>query len=83
MEYIEAKHMLTPTQDKLWFGTDYTMNIYKGCCHGCIYCDSRSRCYILLIDKCLSRCILICRAAAHHCYGCKYEYNVLFHGLYF
>lgn len=45
MEYIEAKHMLTPTQDKLWFGTDYTMNIYKGCCHGCIYCDSRSRCY--------------------------------------
>ena len=21
------------------------MNIYKGCCHGCIYCDSRSDCY--------------------------------------
>ena len=21
------------------------MNIYKGCCHGCIYCDSRSECY--------------------------------------
>ena len=21
------------------------MNIYRGCTHGCIYCDSRSRCY--------------------------------------
>ena len=21
------------------------MNIYRGCCHGCIYCDSRSSCY--------------------------------------
>ena len=21
------------------------MNIYRGCTHGCIYCDSRSKCY--------------------------------------
>ena len=21
------------------------MNIYRGCTHGCIYCDSRSDCY--------------------------------------
>jgi DNA repair photolyase len=21
------------------------MNIYKGCCHDCIYCESRSECY--------------------------------------
>ena len=21
------------------------MNIYRGCVHGCIYCDSRSKCY--------------------------------------
>ena len=28
-----------------WFGYDYNMNIYRGCCHGCIYCDSRSDCY--------------------------------------
>jgi DNA repair photolyase len=28
-----------------WFGTHYNMNIYRGCCHGCIYCDSRSSCY--------------------------------------
>lgn len=24
---------------------DNGMNIYRGCTHGCIYCDSRSRCY--------------------------------------
>lgn len=52
MEYIEAKQILTRTQDALWFGTDYTANLYKGCCHGCIYCDSRSRCYgIIEFDK--------------------------------
>lgn len=28
-----------------WFGCDYNMNLYKGCCHGCIYCDSRSEVY--------------------------------------
>ena len=21
------------------------MNLYRGCTHGCIYCDSRSHCY--------------------------------------
>lgn len=21
------------------------MNIYRGCQHGCIYCDARSKCY--------------------------------------
>lgn len=21
------------------------MNVYRGCTHGCIYCDSRSTCY--------------------------------------
>jgi len=24
---------------------DNNMNVYRGCTHGCIYCDSRSRCY--------------------------------------
>ncbi len=28
-----------------WFGIKYTMNIYRGCQHQCIYCDSRSGCY--------------------------------------
>ncbi len=28
-----------------WFGLDYGMNLYRGCQHHCIYCDSRSQCY--------------------------------------
>ena len=27
------------------FGLDYGLNLYRGCQHGCIYCDSRSLCY--------------------------------------
>lgn len=45
MEYIDAKTILTKCKSTEWFGTDYNMNIYRGCCHGCIYCDSRSECY--------------------------------------
>lgn len=46
MEYIPAKTIITRTKAPAkWFGIDYNMNIYKGCCHGCIYCDSRSDCY--------------------------------------
>lgn len=45
MEYIPAKTIVTKTKDTRWFGIDYNMNIYRGCCHGCIYCDSRSDCY--------------------------------------
>lgn len=45
MEYIPAKTIVTATKSREWFGIDYNMNIYRGCCHGCIYCDSRSDCY--------------------------------------
>lgn len=45
MEYIPAKTIVTRNKSAAWFGADYNMNIYKGCCHGCIYCDSRSDCY--------------------------------------
>lgn len=45
MEYIPAKHILIRNKSTAWFGTDHTMNLYRGCSHGCIYCDSRSECY--------------------------------------
>lgn len=46
MEFISAKTILSGySQKNTWFGSHYNMNIYKGCCHGCIYCDSRSGCY--------------------------------------
>lgn len=45
IEYISAKTIVVRTKSSDWFGMDYNMNIYKGCCHGCIYCDSRSECY--------------------------------------
>lgn len=46
MRYIPAKTIISGyTDNNSWFGNNYNMNIYKGCCHGCIYCDSRSECY--------------------------------------
>ena len=39
MHVIEAKGILTANHGRKG------MNIYRGCTHGCIYCDSRSRCY--------------------------------------
>ncbi|WP_066687605.1 SPL family radical SAM protein [Christensenella intestinihominis] len=45
MELVPAKAILARPKDDSWFGNDYNMNLYRGCCHGCIYCDSRSECY--------------------------------------
>ena len=46
MRYIETKTILSKlrTADR-WFGIAYNMNLYRGCQHGCIYCDTRSDCY--------------------------------------
>jgi DNA repair photolyase len=32
-------------QPDTYFGLKYNMNLYRGCQHQCIYCDSRSDCY--------------------------------------
>ena len=42
---IPARSIVIKNKSTAWFGTRYTMNIYRGCSHGCIYCDSRSECY--------------------------------------
>lgn len=36
MHYVHAKGILSVKNG---------MNLYRGCSHGCIYCDSRSKCY--------------------------------------
>lgn len=36
MHFVEAKGILSSGNG---------MNLYRGCTHGCIYCDSRSKCY--------------------------------------
>ena len=39
MHFVDAKGILTSNNGM------HGMNIYRGCSHGCIYCDSRSKCY--------------------------------------
>lgn len=36
MHYVNVKGILSAKNG---------MNLYRGCSHGCIYCDSRSKCY--------------------------------------
>jgi DNA repair photolyase len=46
IEEIKAKTILNHVkQPETWFGLKYNMNLYRGCQHQCIYCDSRSDCY--------------------------------------
>lgn len=49
VEPLYAKQMLTPLKGTMddWYYSNWNMNIYRGCSHGCIYCDSRSTCYHL------------------------------------
>ena len=41
MHFVDAKGILSPQNG---------MNLYRGCTHGCIYCDSRSACYQMQHD---------------------------------
>lgn len=41
MHYVKAKGILSARNG---------MNLYRGCSHGCIYCDSRSKCYHMAHD---------------------------------
>jgi DNA repair photolyase len=41
MHYADYKTILSPQNG---------MNLYRGCTHGCIYCDSRSKCYQMKHD---------------------------------
>lgn len=46
MEFIKAKTILGKVNyGNEWYSVDYNMNLYRGCPHKCIYCDSRSNCY--------------------------------------
>ena len=36
MHFVQAKGILSQNNG---------MNLYRGCSHGCIYCDGRSKCY--------------------------------------
>ena len=39
MHFVDAKGIINANNGH------HGMNIYRGCTHGCIYCDSRSKCY--------------------------------------
>ena len=41
MHFVTAKGILS---------LDNRMNLYRGCSHGCIYCDSRSKYYHMAHD---------------------------------
>lgn len=49
MDTVPARQLLTPLRPDMehFFYANYNMNLYRGCSHGCIYCDSRSLCYHL------------------------------------
>jgi DNA repair photolyase len=73
-EYIESKSILSKLKGAPdpYFGITYSMNLYRGCQHQCIYCDSRSKVYgigdlsnirvkknaLELLDKVLNRKLL-------------------------
>ena len=62
IETFPAKRLISPFKDggMEFFSADYNMNLYRGCNHGCIYCDTRSECYQIDrfdIVRCKENCI--------------------------
>ena len=50
MRLEKAKSILHPVSQgsaEDFFARQYNMNLYRGCSHGCVYCDARSVCYRL------------------------------------
>jgi len=46
IDFINSKSILVRNKNpENWFGIYYNLNVYRGCQHECIYCDSRSNCY--------------------------------------
>ncbi|NCB06157.1 MAG: radical SAM protein, partial [Clostridia bacterium] len=47
MPDLDFKRLLLPARADAgaFFRGDWILNLYRGCNHGCIYCDSRSVCY--------------------------------------
>jgi DNA repair photolyase len=45
IEPITAKTLISKVKNDSYFGLTYNMNLYRGCQHACIYCDTRSKCY--------------------------------------
>lgn len=41
MQFTKAKGILSSSNG---------INLYRGCSHGCIYCDSKSKCYHIEYD---------------------------------
>ncbi|MBN2880770.1 radical SAM protein [Candidatus Woesearchaeota archaeon] len=49
MRFVKVTTLLSTIKNppERGFGAYYNFNLYRGCQHGCIYCDSRSECYNL------------------------------------
>ena len=73
MHYKEVKAILSPSNG---------MNLYRGCSHGCIYCDARSTCYNMQHDfedlEVKANAVeLLEKTLANHIFILKVNYNIL------
>ena len=63
MHEVQAKAILSAGKNG--------MNLYRGCTHGCIYCDARSRCYQM--NEQLDAKLPGMKERYHKTYGYAYE----------